>query len=98
VSGLSNVVRIEERRTGLPREVARAILAGFDKHYSLFRAAAVEAKALFERSAWPQMRKLARERIGGACRRAGNVLKNWREVLWHSMADPASANCRRRAN
>jgi isocitrate dehydrogenase kinase/phosphatase len=43
--------------------VAAAILAGFDRHYSLFREAAVQAKSLFERAAWPEMRRLARERI-----------------------------------
>ncbi len=57
------VVKLQERRSSLPGEVARAILAGFDKHYRLFRQAAAEAKALFERAAWPEMRKLARERI-----------------------------------
>jgi isocitrate dehydrogenase kinase/phosphatase len=43
--------------------VAQAILAGFDRHYRLFRQAALEAKALFERAAWTEMRRLARERI-----------------------------------
>ena len=57
------VVKLQERRSGRPEGVARAILAGFDKHYRLFREAAVEAKLLFEGAAWPQMRKLARERI-----------------------------------
>ncbi|HYN12394.1 MAG TPA: bifunctional isocitrate dehydrogenase kinase/phosphatase [Burkholderiales bacterium] len=57
------VVRIEERRADLPRDIARAILAGFDRHYRLFTDAALEARALFERAAWPAMRSLARERI-----------------------------------
>ncbi|HUQ24532.1 MAG TPA: bifunctional isocitrate dehydrogenase kinase/phosphatase [Burkholderiales bacterium] len=39
------------------------MLAGFDKHYRVFRDAAIEAKALFERAAWREMRELARERI-----------------------------------
>jgi isocitrate dehydrogenase kinase/phosphatase len=43
--------------------VARAILAGFDRHYRLFREAAVEAARLFERAAWPELQALARERI-----------------------------------
>ncbi len=62
-NAVQKVVRIQERRSGLPQEIARTILAGFDKHYRLFREAAVEAKVLFESAAWPQMRKLARERI-----------------------------------
>jgi len=64
VNAVQPVARIRERPSGLPPEVARAILAGFDKHYQLFRTAAVEAKALFERAAWGEMRSLARERIG----------------------------------
>jgi isocitrate dehydrogenase kinase/phosphatase len=43
--------------------VAGAILAGFDRHYRLFREAAIGAKALFERAAWDEMRHLGRERI-----------------------------------
>jgi isocitrate dehydrogenase kinase/phosphatase len=62
-NAVQKVVKVQERRSSLPQEVARAILAGFDKHYRLFREAAVEAKALFERADWPAMRELARERI-----------------------------------
>jgi isocitrate dehydrogenase kinase/phosphatase len=57
------VVPLHERRSNLPQEMARCILAGFDKHYRLFRAAAVKAKTLYERGAWVEMRALARERI-----------------------------------
>ena len=56
-------LRTEERRSSLPQEIARAILDGFDRHYRLFRDAAIEARQLFERAAWPAMRSLARERI-----------------------------------
>ena len=57
------VVVPRERRSSLPQDIARCILAGFDKHYGLFRDAARLAKELFERAAWPEMRDLARERI-----------------------------------
>jgi isocitrate dehydrogenase kinase/phosphatase len=57
------VVRIQERRGSLSEEIAHAILAGFDKHYRLFRQASLEAKSRFERAAWGEMRRLARERI-----------------------------------
>jgi len=63
VAAVQKVVKLQERRGSLPQEVARAILEGFDKHYRLFRQAVVEAKALFERAAWPEMRALSRERI-----------------------------------
>ncbi|HZN85880.1 MAG TPA: isocitrate dehydrogenase kinase/phosphatase AceK regulatory subunit, partial [Burkholderiales bacterium] len=36
-------------------EVARAILAGFDRHYRLFRQAAVDAQRLYERAAWREL-------------------------------------------
>jgi isocitrate dehydrogenase kinase/phosphatase len=57
------IVRIRERRGALPSDIARTILGGFDKHYRVFREAAVRAKALYEQAAWPAMRALARERI-----------------------------------
>jgi isocitrate dehydrogenase kinase/phosphatase len=44
-------------------EVARAILAGFDRHYHLFRDASRQAKRLFEAADWEGMRALARARI-----------------------------------
>jgi isocitrate dehydrogenase kinase/phosphatase len=63
VSTAAQVVPLHERRSSLPQEIARCILAGFDKHYRLFREAAVQAKGLYERAAWAEMRSLARERI-----------------------------------
>jgi isocitrate dehydrogenase kinase/phosphatase len=59
----AQVVPLHERRSSLPQDIARCILAGFDKHYRLFREAAVQAKALFESADWAAMRELARERI-----------------------------------
>ncbi len=52
-----------ERRANQPQDIARCILAGFDKHYRLFREAAQQAKTLFERAAWAEGRELARRRI-----------------------------------
>ena len=59
----SKVLHVHERRSSLPQEIARAILAGFDKHYRLFRQAAIDAKGLYERAAWREMARLARARI-----------------------------------
>src|SRR5262249_21159328 len=56
-------------------QVAATILAGFDKHYRLFRGAAVEAKALFEHGDWPRMRSLARERIQMYDRRVDEAVR-----------------------
>ena len=51
----------------MPREasetIARAILAGFDRHYGLFRYNSQQAKARFERADWHGIRHLARDRI-----------------------------------
>ncbi len=43
--------------------IARAILAGFDRHYGLFRYNAQQAKARYERGDWHGIRRLARARI-----------------------------------
>jgi isocitrate dehydrogenase kinase/phosphatase len=45
------------------REIANAILAGFDRHYALFRYNAQQAKGRFEAGDWHAIRRLARERI-----------------------------------
>jgi isocitrate dehydrogenase kinase/phosphatase len=63
VSAPAKVVAIHEPRSDRAGEVARAILAGFDKHYQLFREAAREAKRHFECARWDDMHALSRERI-----------------------------------
>ena len=59
----AKVLRLHEERATRAAEIARAILAGFDRHYRLFRQAAARAKTLFEQSDWAALRALARERI-----------------------------------
>jgi isocitrate dehydrogenase kinase/phosphatase len=44
-------------------DIARTILDGFDRHYSLFRQASQAAKAYFERADWATAQRAARERI-----------------------------------
>lgn len=44
-------------------DIARAILDGFDRHYSLFRQASQAAKAYFEQADWSTAQRAARERI-----------------------------------
>jgi isocitrate dehydrogenase kinase/phosphatase len=44
-------------------DVAETLLEGFDRHYRVFREAAVEAKPLFEAGDWHALQRLARERI-----------------------------------
>ncbi|CAG4887900.1 bifunctional isocitrate dehydrogenase kinase/phosphatase [Paraburkholderia gardini] len=44
-------------------DVAQTMLEGFDRHYRIFREAAIRAKTLFEAGDWLGHQKLARERI-----------------------------------
>ncbi|MFM0473093.1 bifunctional isocitrate dehydrogenase kinase/phosphatase [Paraburkholderia strydomiana] len=44
-------------------DVAETLLEGFNRHYRIFRDAAIHAKALFESGDWHGLQKLARERI-----------------------------------
>ena len=59
----AKILPLHEARATRATEVAHAILAGFDKHYRLFREAALEAKRCFERAEWPQLRALTRARM-----------------------------------
>ena len=63
-SAAPTAIRLRERRATLPTDIARAILGGFDRHYRLFRQAALDAKGLFERAAWQELAELSRQRIG----------------------------------
>jgi isocitrate dehydrogenase kinase/phosphatase len=47
----------------LPREIARTIREGFDKHYRLFRQTSARAKQRFEQGAWSEVREASRGRI-----------------------------------
>ena len=46
-----------------PDKIATAILAGFDRHYRLFRYVAQQAKGRFENGDWHAMRESAKRRI-----------------------------------
>ena len=45
------------------RNVATAILVGFDRHYGLFRYCAQRAKGMYENGNWSGIQQLSRERI-----------------------------------
>ena len=59
----AKILPLHEARTTRAAEVARAILAGFDKHYRLFRDASRQAKRHFEAGDWEAMRALSRARL-----------------------------------
>jgi isocitrate dehydrogenase kinase/phosphatase len=63
VSAVPQRLAPQERRSSLPLEMARSILAGFDKHYRLFRDAALQAKVLYERAAWSEISALSQRRV-----------------------------------
>lgn len=72
-----------------PQSIARLILAGFDKHYRLFRALSAGAKERFERNDWAAVRQASRDRIGmydARVREAVQVLQqvphSTDEALW----------------
>ena len=52
-----------QKRSDQARAIAGAILAGFDRHYALFRYNAQQAKSRYENADWHAIRHLARERI-----------------------------------
>ena len=47
----------------LDHDIAGAILAGFDKHYRIFRETAAAAQGRFERAEWVTVREVSRARI-----------------------------------
>jgi isocitrate dehydrogenase kinase/phosphatase len=55
--------RLDSSDERFARDVARAILAGFDRHYALFRYCAQRAKALYQNGDWRGIQKVSRERI-----------------------------------
>ena len=60
----TNVQRLtEEEERELSKKIASTILAGFDKHYRLFRYCAQQAKELFQIGEWHGIQRLASERI-----------------------------------
>jgi isocitrate dehydrogenase kinase/phosphatase len=64
-----------------PAQVAQMILAGFDRHYALFRYGAQRAKSLFESGDWLGIQKLSRERIEYYDRRVRECLSKLNPVL-----------------
>ena len=63
MSGVGDVVLSEIAAPELPDAIAQTMLAGFDRHYAVFRYNAQQAKACFEAGDWHGIRRLARERI-----------------------------------
>jgi isocitrate dehydrogenase kinase/phosphatase len=56
-------------------DLAQTMLEGFDRHYRVFREAAIHAKALFEAGDWHGLQRLARERITSYDERVAECVK-----------------------
>ena len=80
-------------RRGLsPQDVAGVLLAGFDRHYSLFRYSAQRAKSLFESGNWRSIQQLSRERIEYYDTRVHECATTLYAALKGSDASPAGAS------
>jgi len=71
------------------RRVARAILAGFDKHYRLFRAMSATAKERFERGDWHEIREAHRTRIDLYATRVVEAVTTLKENFPDGLGDTA---------
>ncbi|RQO76906.1 bifunctional isocitrate dehydrogenase kinase/phosphatase [Aquitalea sp. FJL05] len=56
-------MQIPEYYNPVARDIAQALIDGFDKHYRLFRDCNRQAKALFERGDWQGVQQAIRDRI-----------------------------------
>ncbi len=65
-------------------DLARTILDGFDKHYSLFRAASKMAKVHFENADWRAAQQSARERIAFYDQRVAECVKTLEDNYYQS--------------
>ena len=75
----------------LAKEIARSILFGFDRHYSLFRQITAGARRRFEAAQWSAVQASSRERIYYYDRRVNETVEHLRgryriveldEMLW----------------
>ncbi len=73
------------------KQIAEAILDGFERHYRLFRAITAGARERFESADWPAVQDAARERISYYDRRVGETvallrrefhLRDPSDILW----------------
>ncbi|MBV7485070.1 bifunctional isocitrate dehydrogenase kinase/phosphatase [Bordetella sp. BOR01] len=88
-----DVQRIEPAAAPQPQPlaVAHQILAGFDRHYALFRYSAQRAKALFESGDWHGIQQLSRERIEYYDMRVRECATQLHRVLRDSAAPEGAA-------
>ena len=59
-------------------DIARAMLDGFNRHYTLFREASAQAQARFERSDWQGQQRAQAQRIEFYDRRVAEAVERLR--------------------
>ncbi len=74
-------------RPKLAQQIARTILGGFEKHFTLFREITSGAQARFERAEWHEAREAARQRIHFYDRRIEETIEVLRTRLGISELD-----------
>lgn len=62
----------------LAKQIAKAILSGFDRHYRLYRVATAGARQRFEDGDWEAVQRTARERISYYDKRVGETIAGLR--------------------
>lgn len=53
----------QNAQNAVARDIAKALIEGFDKHYRLFRACSAQAKARFEKANWKAVQRAVMDRI-----------------------------------
>ena len=76
-----------------PHEVASMILAGFDRHYALFRYGAQRAKARFESGDWHGIQRLSQERIEYYDMRVRECIQKLQRVLPIGNGEQQDTDC-----
>jgi len=62
-------------KTELARQIAVAIVEGFDRHYRLFRETSARAKARFEQAEWAEVQRAVSSRIRFYYERVGECVE-----------------------
>ncbi|MFC3530703.1 bifunctional isocitrate dehydrogenase kinase/phosphatase [Vogesella facilis] len=78
---------IPEYYNPVAREIALALVDGFDRHYRLFREVSQQAKQLFEDADWQGVQKLVRDRIQFYDERVHETVQRLQQVYHADLLD-----------
>jgi isocitrate dehydrogenase kinase/phosphatase len=80
-------MQIPEFYNPVAREIAEALIEGFNKHYRLFRKCAWEAQQLFEKGDWQGIQQTVRDRIQFYDDRVGETAERLRTQFHAELLD-----------